>query len=405
MKYANLTLDDNKGVVNCGDWVQVFAVENLYRYMGVDLSEVVKVKISDLSSYKGERLVLPINYPFFGMYDLSDDIIPVYLGISMISACAAKGLKMDKYQPIGCRDHHTLSELRKIGLNAYYGGCLTITLGKRDNQPKEKCVYISDVDTEILDCIPNEIRENSLIRHHVLFGIYGDGRVESEKLFEEYKEKATLVITSKIHCAQPCIAMGIPVVFICNKKSFRYDVLKPYIPVYSKEEIGSVDWAPNSVDVEKFKEAILTLCASRVRSAYENENDIEKLETIFPKEEPSSSEKIDSVSAFQEYVHNHYNKDDTFGYGVWGITQAAYYIVEWIQENYPNAILSGVYDKRRFNEYFNNVKIEKVDKMMNFKGVIFLTAGNALDVAESTFEKLNVKKYVISYNGVNKVGE
>lgn len=53
MKFANLALDTNKKMENIGDWVQIFAIENLYDYMGINKDEIVSIKISELSSYDG----------------------------------------------------------------------------------------------------------------------------------------------------------------------------------------------------------------------------------------------------------------------------------------------------------------------------------------------------------------
>ena len=51
MKYANLSLDINKGMENIGDWAQIFAIERLYHYMNIDCQKIIKIKISEISSY------------------------------------------------------------------------------------------------------------------------------------------------------------------------------------------------------------------------------------------------------------------------------------------------------------------------------------------------------------------
>ena len=71
MKFANLALDSDKKMENIGDWVQIFAIENLFEYMNIKKNEIVHIKISELSTYDGEYVILPINYPLYGYYHLS----------------------------------------------------------------------------------------------------------------------------------------------------------------------------------------------------------------------------------------------------------------------------------------------------------------------------------------------
>ncbi|WP_073095483.1 polysaccharide pyruvyl transferase family protein [Cyclobacterium lianum] len=40
-----------------------------------------------------------------------------------------------------------------------------------------------------------------------------------------YKRYATLVVTSRLHCALPCIAMGIPVIFFGNPLDYRVSII------------------------------------------------------------------------------------------------------------------------------------------------------------------------------------
>ena len=77
-----------------------------------------------------------------------------------------------------------------------------------------------DVSEKIQEKISEIIKQDAIIRHQV---ICNDDKIDEKYVKEYYEElydNASLVITSKIHCAQPCLAVGIPVVFICEHKSF-----------------------------------------------------------------------------------------------------------------------------------------------------------------------------------------
>lgn len=61
-------------------------------------------------------------------------------------------------------------------------------------------------------------------------------------VLERYRTQAKLVITSKIHVAMPCIALGIPVIFIVdNPFNERFDVLSGIVPIYSYKDIRYID--------------------------------------------------------------------------------------------------------------------------------------------------------------------
>lgn len=117
--------------------------------MGIDYADVVREKVFELSEYEGEDVILPINYPFYGFYNLSTKIYPVYLEISLINIAVADGLHMKQFQPIGCRDYHTLMECKKTGLDSCSGGCLSISFPKRESNHLKRKVYMVDVSEKI----------------------------------------------------------------------------------------------------------------------------------------------------------------------------------------------------------------------------------------------------------------
>lgn len=397
MKYANLELEANKKMENIGDWVQIFAVDNLYRYMGIDEDDIVKIKISELSEYDGEYVVLPINYPFYGYYQLSPKIIPVYLGISVMSGSVADGLRMRNFQPIGCRDIHSMREIQKQGLEAYYGGCLTITFPKRQVENAED-IFIVDVSDKVLDKIPASIKSKAKYVNHVFYNEDCGGEKKAKEIYERYRKQAKLVITSRIHCAQPCIAAGIPVIFICEVKSFRYDVIRPFLPVYTYEEMDNIDWNPNVIEIEEYKKKLLELASCRVRDTFDKYNMICDVSEFYLADS-SDDYEIDSVWAFQRYIKNNWNAEDRFSYAIWGITQSAEVIYEWIKKNYPNAILEKVIDNKAQKE-FHGVLPQTEAALEGFQSVVFVTAGSANPVAEEVFKRYRVKKYVICYGNL-----
>lgn len=73
-------------------------------------------------------------------------------------------------------------------------------------------------------------------------------------ILERYRLEAKLVITSKIHVAMPCVAMGIPVVFITDEpNNIRFDVIQGILPIYSYKDMNYVNWSPEPVNIDYIK--------------------------------------------------------------------------------------------------------------------------------------------------------
>jgi hypothetical protein len=121
-------------------------------------------------------------------------------------------------EPIGCRDTATLDFFQRNGIQAFFSGCLTLLL-KRPNKKRttRRNIYLVDVKHEVESMLPSEIQHKGIrIQHDMVGDLMNDTlhRFQSAfRLIELYSE-AKLVITQRIHCALPCVAMGIPVVFI-----------------------------------------------------------------------------------------------------------------------------------------------------------------------------------------------
>ena len=131
-----------------------------------------------------------------------------------------------RHQPIGCRDYHTLNILKKRNVDAYFSGCLTLTIPKYDGVRGEEILFVDVLrknytkdyrETIEKNIIPEDyINEVSFISHFSdnLNKLDVTKRMcQAKQLLDRYA-KAKIVFTSLIHCALPCIALGTPVVFI-----------------------------------------------------------------------------------------------------------------------------------------------------------------------------------------------
>ncbi|MEN3324120.1 polysaccharide pyruvyl transferase family protein [Mariniflexile soesokkakense] len=257
MKYGVLTYPGFKTNF-VGDYVQSLAAR---QYLP---SADVLIDREQLESYQGDEIKLIMNGWFTHNYHHwvpSDKITPFYVAFHMNSSAAPymfteKGIAhLKKHEPIGCRDKYTVQILKKKGIDAYFTGCLTLTLDnyKVDDTERGDDIYIVDpffnyptlakartLRSFVKAILTGEIFKLGKVKKQLEKIVDEDvlktakyisqvpreiGLSEQEKL--DYAEnclkkyaKAKLVITSRIHCALPCLAMGTPVIFLNSFNDF-----------------------------------------------------------------------------------------------------------------------------------------------------------------------------------------
>ena len=124
-------------------------------------------------------------------------------------------------EPIGCRDTGTLNLMRQYGVEAYFSACMTLTIRNPNlNKPRTDNIYIVDVKEG--NILPSSIAKKGKRLTHSLKN--ADLRKFNSLRFARSYENllkystAKVVVTSRIHVALPCVAMGTPVIFINSAK-------------------------------------------------------------------------------------------------------------------------------------------------------------------------------------------
>ena len=156
-----------------------------------------------------------------------------------------------KNAPIGCRDIKTLNLFLGWGIPAYYSSCLTTTTKSRGtvNETGEGEVLLVDnvdhpVSAEIKAKLEQLVGKPLVSISHDPPQTTGDlesytsaAEQHMNSLLERYC-KAAMVITTKIHCALPCLGMGAKVVMIHpHPKEERLAPLAEFIDIISYEDI------------------------------------------------------------------------------------------------------------------------------------------------------------------------
>ena len=261
MKFGLLVYWDN--VRNIGEYIQSLAALPFLPKLDQFLNK------ETLSIFSGEEHKLILNGWFMHYpqnWPPNSRINPLIISFHISPKTKAlllsdKAIEYYKlHEPIGCRDHDTLDLLKAKNVDAYFSGCLTLTLDKdlyTDKNYQDEIIF-SDVLYNMARFNPN-ITPKTLIRSilrtpKVIIQAWRKKQLIS-KLFPEALRKkakyiiqerslkkytheerfdvatdflkqlanAKLVVTSRLHTALPCLAFGTPVIFIDGKLSRKFD--------------------------------------------------------------------------------------------------------------------------------------------------------------------------------------
>ena len=269
MKYKLLACSLYEGI-NIGDYIQALAVRQFLPTMDGFIER------ERLDEYDGEEVGVIMNGWFMHEqihWPPSPKIRPLFVGFHVNKLAeqqmySPNGLEyLKQHEPIGCRDENTAQKLRENGINAYFSGCMTLTLGvnyKWEGKRNGICIVDPSMgNLRHLYIIKNGLR--SLFHIRSIKSIFSkmlreDNRVfhwlrianffftyseifdkeclinakyfyhQSRKIHERYTtneellqyaerlineySRAELVITSRIHCALPCVGLETPVLFV-----------------------------------------------------------------------------------------------------------------------------------------------------------------------------------------------
>ncbi len=133
-------------------------------------------------------------------------------------------------EPIGCRDSHTMKLLTQKGLRTEYTGCMTLTLEKFEGVEKQDYICAVDVSNEVVEQIKKTTDMEVKVVTHTLpenyYALSWEERMENvEKLLKLY-QGAKAVVSYRLHCALPCLALGTSVILL--NEDYRNDRFGDY---------------------------------------------------------------------------------------------------------------------------------------------------------------------------------
>ncbi|GGD00797.1 polysaccharide pyruvyl transferase family protein [Halopseudomonas salina] len=261
---------------NLGDDIQSLAVSRL-------LPKVDGYVCREALNHVDTECVVPMNGFFMNTdnWPPSAKVYPVFFAFhvrpeSQKHIFTPAGIDyLKKWAPIGCRDQGTLALMQAHGIDAYYSKCVTLTLPRRETTPENGQVFLAGLSDTAKHALPRSLRKEAIVVDQAKIRLpITDSKLKlmlAEELLKQYRDRARLVVTSKIHCAMPCIAMGIPVVFLYDKNKqddYRVKIINDLVGINYVYEHGPaarirnhalsnrIDWSPAPLNIEEMKDDI-----------------------------------------------------------------------------------------------------------------------------------------------------
>lgn len=289
--------------INLGDEIQQIAVENIMNSLGVPVQYLIerdthklfrnngtpvdkpkgKIKVVFSGWFDGDYANFPpppFVQPLFISYHVNEEdkggtyrnLVKYKIDFVSLADPSRKEI-YEKYGEIGCRDEHTLNKFLSNGYtNAYLSFCLTSTLGKFiAPAPTRRGILAVDVfEGRLKKCFPDyristNLDDMDKPKTIVMVSHVCSSKLEknvlakmrlAKKLLKLYT-RAQVVITSRLHCALPCVSLHTPVVFTypSEKKDCRLEGMLAGVKILGIDEINLED--PESlirgIDYEKLE--------------------------------------------------------------------------------------------------------------------------------------------------------
>lgn len=394
MKYGVLTataLYADMPYLNLGDQMQSEAIWYIYQKMGIPKHDIVTVELKDLIGghvplvAEQEYVILPLNVNLelsgiATIFPLPAHIIPVFLGLSFYSASRLPQELIDYfryYAPIGCRDESTLQLMRQYHIPAYLFGCVTALLPRSYKAPRENgTVFFVDVP-ESFEAYFKKCGKTFRHIEHITHIRPGGGvdeeqylRNETKALMQKYSSEAELVVTARLHCMSPCMAMGVPLVPVTDNISTRMAWIDRYIHIYTPKTYSEIDWHGQVVDYEDKKLQMLTIATTRIRDTVRQYGEILDYSCYL-----ESRDRADYGNFYKERILEiPQERQENLKYIIWGCAQVGIHTYHAMQEVYPESKLIGVVDSYCEGMFCDGVPIQKPDILKDTEDAYILIA-------------------------------
>lgn len=313
MKYGILL---NKNNENIGDDIQAYATSQFLPHVDYFVDREF---IDDFQSENGEPVAVIMNAWYMWKkwnWPPSKYIVPKFVGFHYADHQLARqpgspvkyeflngigGDYLKAYGPIGCRDRFTCDMLTQLGIDSYFSGCITMTLPKMPVR-EDRGTYICLVDLEerVVDKIKSILKDQKIELKVMTHNrdrnselTWEDRQKQVVELLTTY-QNARCVVTKRLHCALPCLALETPVFLIKEMENdIRFD---PYYDFLYRTTVtrfmsGDYDYdfmspPPNKEDYKEYRQKLIEEVQEFVHQMESENRSVDELNrTHFTQEE------------------------------------------------------------------------------------------------------------------------
>ena len=404
---------DGRDEFNLGDEIQTIAVQEIFKEIGIN--DYIIIDRDSASKYDGEPVVLLYNmynslalkyHDYNRAFPLSPKIHPVFYSVQIEDKFIPNNIVSQLLinSPIGCRDEETYNNLLKYDIPSYISGCITALLPKRKKTTEQNKVFLVDIPDELYEYIPMDLKKDATIISHIVKITRTEGKKfttdeeinnlisQARYLFDSYKNNAKLVITSRLHAAAPCIAMGIPVILVRNCFDFdgRYSWIDKYTPLYNIDKFKDINWNPKPIEYDSFKIQSKEFIKNALTHKFNMALNCQTFSNSFFNRERCIYNAIPKSAILN------LNLPEVFDYAIWGVTTQAQIVVKILSEVRPKARLSKVIDLN-INGNFEGILINKPNDLIHDELIYFVTPIPAHKVISEQLRKIENSYVLVNF--------
>ncbi len=194
----------------------------------------------------------PFLDPLLTSIHITQEVFPANEGGLRPSDILLRGAGLDylrAHGPVGARDIWTCDLLRRHGVASFFSGCMTLTLGGAA-EARRDYVCAVDLAPPLLRQLRQKVEGRLVVRthHHPSPPAFGERAFTARQQLSLYSQ-ARCVVTTRLHCALPCLAMGTPVLFIDTAKDpYRFSGLIDFLHACPAQDFldGTVAFDPQN---------------------------------------------------------------------------------------------------------------------------------------------------------------
>lgn len=277
------------GTRNIGDEIQTLAAS---RFLPRVDAWVDRDRLDEFQNAEDHKIILngwflhrpqhwppaPQLKPLITSFHLTKEVMPRHNELMIAPSSTVLGptgiAYLRDHAPIGARDLDTLETLLNAGVDAYFSGCLTLTLEINGPEPRSETVYAVDLPEDVVTAFETRCGAPIVRVSHIISDVAGPARFGRARELLRCYASAHAVLTSRLHCALPCLALGVPVLFVPSAQdSYRFSGLRDFLHCASREEllanpkVFDLSSPPeNSTAWHPLRDRLNTLCEQFVRS-------------------------------------------------------------------------------------------------------------------------------------------